>query len=198
MRTPANNFFSYVTVDFRYSNGTGYVRAYTGREKEALWMIHKFENCESRDEAELKAIQFLINGDPDREMLQKLGLKAYVGFDRNARIILDGFTVLEKGLRQNHKKNVELWKSVKALLTAGRDNFKFDIIRINDTFSKAIVAAETYNWEADNRMANKAEFIARTDVAIKKAKVERALAAKAQASATATVEHGPTATAEAA
>ena len=181
MRNVVNNNFSYVTVDFEYSAGVGYAKADYGREFQKTWMPPlRIEGCKSRDEAELKALMFLINGDPRKDTYAKTGIKCYEGLNRNARIQLFGFSALEKGIYNKHRSNTELWKSVLGYFANGKDDKRFDLIRINDTFSKAIYHAETYGWTAINRDDRAKEFKAMVNSAIKTAKAQKAAQAKAE------------------
>ena len=172
-RNVVNNNFGYVTVNFAYHGGTGFAIAYGGRANEYAWMpATRFDNCKSRDEAELKALLYFIEGS------QKDYPGAYKGLTKNARVILEGFDAFEKGIKSSHKKNTELWSTVLKLFASGRNGFKFDLIRINETFSSAIRDAETYNWTALNRTEHRAHFDVMVKAATKEAKAQRAIVAK--------------------
>jgi len=197
MRNVVNNNFGYVTCEFAYSNGTGYVVAYTGRVTERLWMNPlSIKGCKSRDEAELKALMYLINGDPRKNTYAQHGIHTYAGFSKNARIQLYGFSALEKGIYNTHRANTELWKTVLNYFANGKDGNRFDLIKINDTYSKAINRAETYSWTADNREQHAMEFKAMVNAAIKAAKAASAGTAKAEPAAEAKTESALTARVE--
>ena len=199
MRNVVNNNFSYVTVEFAYSAGDGYVIAYTGRENEKLWLNPlQIKGCKSRDEAELKALNFLINGDPMKDTYAQRGLRSYEGFTRNARVQLIGFSAFEKGIYSKHNANSELWKAVLGYFTTGKDGKRFDLIRINDAFSKAIYHAETYKWTAVNRDEHAKYFKSLVSNAVKTAKAERAAVAKAETGAIAKADSALAAKCEAA
>lgn len=180
MRTAVNNNYGFITVDFAYHGGTGYAIAYSGRTTERIWMpAASFSGCKSRDEAELKALLYLVNGS-------KTG--NYKGFNKNARITLHGFDAFEKGVRQNHKANTDLWAAVLKLFASGRDGLRFDLIQINDTFSSAIQNASTYKWTAENREMHNKWFVDMVSKAQKTAKSMKKLQAKTEKSAIAKVE----------
>lgn len=192
MRNVVNDNFSYVTAQFAYSGGTGYVTAYTGRTTERLWLNPlSIKGCKSRDEAELKALLFLLNGDPRKDTYAATGIPVYKGFTKNARVQLIGFDAFEKGIKQKHTKNTQMWKDVLELFSTGKNGFRFDLIRINDKFSGAIRNAETYGWTAMNREANDANFKAM----VKNAKASRAATAKATPAPKAAAPHAPKASA---
>ena len=103
----------------------------------------------------------------------------YSGFNKNARLRLFGFTALEKGLNQKHKSNQELWAKVISLLANGRDGLRFDVLSINDSYSKAIANAKGYCWNAPMRPIHAKHFAAEVKAATKTAKAQRAAQAKA-------------------
>lgn len=188
MRNVVNNNFSFVTVEFTYSAGTGYAIAYSGSQTERLWMpAVNFPGCKSRDEAELRALHFLVNGDPRKDTYAERGLPIYKGFTKNARVQLIGFDAFEKGIRQKHRKNQAAWNEVLRYFTTGKDGLKFDLIKINDSFSKAIYHAETYGWTTLNRTDNHNRFVAMVNAAKKTAKAQKAPEAKAAPAPEATV-----------
>lgn len=199
MRNVVNNNFGYVTMEFAYSAGTGYAIAYGGRDENYLWMNPvSIPNCKSRDEAELRALYILVNGDPKKDTYAEQGLDCYKGFTKNARVQLLGFDALEKGIYNNHRANTALWKEVLGYFGQGKNGLKFDLIRINDTFSKAIHHANTYGWTSPARAAHAAAFKAMVSGAVKSARAERAAIAKSEAAATAKAESALMARAEAA
>lgn len=188
MRNVVNNNYGNVTVEFAYSAGTGYAIAYTGCNTERLWMpAVNFPGCKSRDEAELRALHFLVNGDPRKDTYAEHGLPLYKGFTKNARVQLIGFDAFEKGIYQKHKKNEAAWNEVLRYFAAGKNGLKFDLIRINGTYSKAIYHAESYGWTALNREQNAKNFAAMVTNAKKSAKAHRAAEAKAAPAPEATV-----------
>ena len=201
MRNIVNNNYANVTCEFAYHGGTGYAVAYYGgansEATEKLWMKPiSFAGCKSRDEAELKAIYYLINGDGRKD---SYGTKAtYTGFNRNARIQLIGFDAFEKGVYAKHKANQQAWQAVLSLFGMGRDGLKFDLVSINDTVSKAINKAEVFRWKALNRDEHHAQFTALVKKSIVMAKSEKAAQAKAETAAVATSSHGISAKTEAA
>lgn len=197
MRNVVNNNYSNVTVEFAYHDGRGYAIAYANAEEGVLWMPGKTFEAKSRDEAELKALLYLINGHPSAAKAKEAGLWMYAGFNKNARLRLFGFTALEKGLNQKHKSNQELWAKVISLLTKGRDGLRFDVLSINDSYSKAILNAKGYCWNAPLRTIHAKHFAAEVKAAVKVAKAQKAAQAKAEAPAIiAKAEPSPKATAK--
>lgn len=196
MRNIVNNNYANVTCEFAYHGGTGYAVAYSGGANsegiERLWMKPiAFEGCKSRDDAELKAIYYLINGNPQKD---SYGIKDfYRGFNKNARIQLIGFDAFEKGIYSAHKANQSAWKAVLNLFGVGRNGLRFDLVSVNDSVSKAINHAETFRWKAYNRDQHAAEFAAMVKTAVKSAKTRRAAVAKTEETATAETTHAPVA-----
>lgn len=199
MRNVVNNNYGNVTMEFKYSAGTGYAVAYTGCNTERLWMpAVNFPGCKSRDEAELRALHFLVNGDPRKDTYAEHGLPIYKGLTKNARVQLIGFDAFEKGIRQKHKKNAEAWNEILRYFAVGKNGLKFDLIRINDTYSKAIYHAESYGWTALNRAQNAQNFAAMVENAKKAAKAKAAPIAKAEPAPVAKAEPHVTAKADSA
>ena len=198
MRNVVNNNFGYVTMEFAYSNGVGYAIAYGGRDENYLWMNPISINAKSRDEAELRALYFLVNGDPRKDTYAERGLPYYKGFTKNARVQLFGFDALEKGIYSKHRANSALWKEVLGYFGQGKNGLKFDLIRINDTYSKAISNSQTFSWTAPQRNDHSASFKAMVRGAIKTARAERAAVAKAETAALAKADSSLVARAEAA
>ena len=77
------------------------------------------------------------------------------------------------------------------LFRSGKNGLRFDLIKINNTFSGAIRNAETYGWTAQNRAQHAEDFAKLTKAAIKEAKAERAATAKVERSASAKSEPAP-------
>lgn len=190
MRSPVMNRYSYVTCEFAYVGKTGYMKMYTGQNIERQWKgAYSIPNCKTREEAELRAIEYMIVGDPRKDTMAELGVEVYGGFDRNARVQLVGFDAIEKAVlklrkdQENKKKNMEKlmknrgWNAFFNYFGKGLNGLKFDLIRINNTLSDVIPKVETYVWTSLNREANAATFKAMVSNA---AKAQRAAQAKAE------------------
>ena len=199
MRNIVNNNYSNVTCEFSYHSGIGYAVAYCGGANsegiEKLWMKPiAFEGCKSRDEAELKAIYYLINGDKRKDSYGTYNV--YKGFNKNARVQLIGFDAFERGIYNNHKANQAAWKTVLSLFSMGRDGLHFDLVSVNDTVSKAINKAEIFRWKALYRDQHAEQFKALVSTAVASAKSKKAAQAKAETAVVAESARGIVAKAE--
>jgi len=183
MRNIVSNNYSNVTVEFSYSDGIGYAIAYSGATIEKIWMPAISMPGKTRDEAELRVLNFLVAGDPRKEAMTAKGLSVYGGFNKNARLRLIGFDAFEKGIKQKHRKNADAWATVLGYFANGRDGLRFDLLSINDTYSSAIEGAKGYCWTALNRAAHHDSFTAMVNNAKKAAKARKAAVAKAEPAA---------------
>ena len=125
----------------------------------------------------------------------------YNGFTRHARIIMNGFDSIEKGLRvkhEDHKTNKELWAKLFSYLAErkpGDRRLQFDILKINDNPSNRIENAAGYCWKAKNHDANVRAFNESFKVRVAaakaaKAKSEPAIQAKAEPAIVVKTEKG--------
>ena len=182
MRDVPTDNYAFVTAEFKYSDGVGYVMAYGGANEHYSWMpFTPIPDCKSRDLAELRALYLLVNGVPS---------KGYEGLTKSAALRLVGFDAYEKGAKNKHRANNMGWNLVNNYFKVGKDGKEFVIVYINGKLSEMINdrddAKDRWSW---TRRKAHADYFASLVKYAKEARAKSGAVAKASRSASAKADH---------